>query len=109
MKTKVHSAYFRKVFKGDLVNWDKSTFDIINMTIEDQPMKALCIPPRPGHVPFPMRRNFTTHMELCQKMKGITSVVKDEKTRQWMDNEMIKHSAQCGNNIGKFTTYRDVS
>ncbi len=34
--------------KGDVLNWDNVTLDVINMTSEKLPMDALCIPPRYG-------------------------------------------------------------
>ena len=36
---------------------------------------SICKPARPGHVIFPKRRNFTSHVALCQKMRGSTSVI----------------------------------
>ena len=91
----------RKTTKGDIVNWDTVTLDLVNMTEHDRHMDELCIPIRPGHVAFPMKRNFTSHVSLCNKLKGMASVVRDNNTMVWM-NKNLKQHTDCRNNIGRF-------
>ncbi len=62
-------------------------------------MDSVCVPPRPGHVVMPMKRNFTSHTTICNKLKGVPSVIDSADTQQKMNKEMIKH-ANCGNSKG---------
>ncbi len=74
------------------------------MTVEDQSMETLCIPPRPGHVVFPMKRNFTAHTAICRKMKGVASVIRDEETRLQMDLD-LNFPEQCSDDIRRLMEY----
>ncbi len=92
------SLLIRKTFKGDIVDWDKAIFELENMTAEEQNMDQLCIPIRPGHVAFPMKRNFTSHVAMCNKLKGVASVVRDNETMMQMEETMNKFPV-CGNGV----------
>ncbi len=70
-----------KMLKGDLINWDQSQWELINMTSRNADDSEICIPPRPGHVLYPEKRNYTSLIELCAKFKGKPSVVKDNETQ----------------------------
>jgi hypothetical protein len=81
--------------KGDLVSWSTARFELANMTAETHPTSYVCIPPRPGHVLFPERRNLTTHHAFCRKLKGETSVVYDNATQAWMSRQILNYTASC--------------
>ena len=85
----------RKTTKGDVMNWDKSNFELVNMTIEERTMESICVPPRPGHVLLPERRNFSSHQAICSKFRGLVSVVRDQETQDKMVDELYKYPA-CG-------------
>lgn len=55
------SCTFRSMAKGNLVDWTTAKFDVINMTASTQTTRSVCIPPRPGDIIFPEKRNFTAH------------------------------------------------
>ncbi len=57
---------------------------------------------------FPLKRNFTAHISICQKFKGVVSVVKDRGTMSNL-NEKIKLRQQCRNNIGIMPKREKVS
>ncbi len=88
------------MFEGDVIKWSEVKLEIINMTETFETVKSICVPPRPGHVLFPMKRNFTAHRALCSKMRGVTSVIKDGQTQETMNKEMEKYPS-CGNSHGK--------
>jgi hypothetical protein len=70
--------------KGNLVNWETAEFDTINMTATQQTTESICVPVRPGNVIFPNRRNFSSVIDLCGKMKSKVSVIKTEEQQQEM-------------------------
>ncbi len=82
------------------MNWDEAKLEILNMTEVEATMESVCVPPRPGHVVMPMKRNFTSHRSVCRKLKGVASVVKDAETQEVMNEEMKKYPA-CGNSNGR--------
>ena len=47
--------------KGNLVNWNDAEFETVNMTSVIATTESVCIPPRPGDVLFPERRNASAH------------------------------------------------
>ncbi len=59
-------------------------------------MKSVCKPLQPGDVVFPMRRNFTSHVSLCQRMRGQTRVVQCEVMQQTLLEEVKKYNDSCG-------------
>ena len=50
------------------------------MVEESVTRDEMCQPLRPGHVLFPERRNMTSGLDLCKKMKANVSVVDSEST-----------------------------
>ena len=62
----------------------------------DLSAKSVCAPLQPGDVVFPMRRNFTSHVSLCQRMRGQTTVVQSEEMQQTLLEELKKYNDSCG-------------
>ena len=83
-----------KMLKGDLVNWDRSIWNLTNMTIINKTTRELCVPPRPGHVLFPEKRNITTAVSICSQMRGKVSVIKSRETQTEM-NDRIRDVKSC--------------
>ena len=77
--------------KGDVVNWETATFELENMEARDLDRDALCRPLRPGHVLFPMGRNFTAALDVCRKMRANMTVVHDRKTQTEL-NDIYRES-----------------
>lgn len=50
------------------------------MVEESITVSEMCKPLRPGHTLFPERRNMTSGMDLCRKMKANVSVVNSQST-----------------------------
>ncbi len=63
---------------------------------------------RPGHVLFPLKRNFSAHMAICQQLKGGVSVIKDSATMDKLSSH-IKSFEQCGNSWGKSFNFASYS
>lgn len=85
----------RSMGKGNLLDWDRATLDLVNMTAREEDPAELCRPVRPGHVIFPLRRNFSESVSLCRKMRGLTSVMKDRETQDALRGVLREHRA-CG-------------
>ena len=83
--------------KGNLVNWDNANLTLVNMTSRDVSAESVCVPPRPGHVLFPERRNFSAHSALCARMRGRPSVVRSREDQEEMTDEFGKFPQACGN------------
>ncbi len=81
------------------MNWDTVGLELENMSEVDVSMESVCVPPRPGHVIMPMKRNFSAHMDVCSKFKGVASVIRDAETQKNMNEEMKLYPA-CGNSNG---------
>ena len=61
--------------QGNLVSWETAEWSVANMTEESLTTEQMCKPLRPGHVLFPERRNMTSAIDICHKMKAQVSVV----------------------------------
>lgn len=64
---------------GNLVSWKTALWKLENMVEESITVREMCKPLRPGNILFPERRNMTSGIDLCRKMRAIVSVV-DSKT-----------------------------
>ena len=69
-----------KLSSGNLVSWETAKWKLENMVEEIVTQDDLCKPLRPGHVLFPERRNMTSGIDLCMKMKANVSVVDSART-----------------------------
>ncbi|CAM6054349.1 unnamed protein product [Sphagnum tenellum] len=70
-------------------------FDVINITTQMSTTETICVPPRPGMIIFPEKRNITEHLAICHKMRGLVSVIHSNQTQIDMRKEIDNHSA-CG-------------
>ena len=59
-----------EMIKGDLVNWDSSEWDLINMTERETSNEEICISPKPGDILFPERKTIHELRSICKRMKG---------------------------------------
>ncbi|TRY70496.1 hypothetical protein TCAL_02367 [Tigriopus californicus] len=71
----------RSFAKGNVVNWEESEFELENMVEDEIKMEQLCKPLRPGHVFFPDKRNMTSALDICRKMRARISVVASRQTQ----------------------------
>ena len=53
--------------------------------------EEMCKPSRPGNVVMPNQRNFSAHMETCQKFGGKTTVVRDMETQTTLGKIVESH------------------
>ena len=83
-----------QMLKGNLVNWDSSRWELVNMTERDATNEEICVSPRPGNVLFPEKRNTTSLQSICRKMRGKASVIRDAKEQTKMTEEASKR-ANC--------------
>ncbi len=83
----------RNLEKGNLVNWSMASFDLVNMTETEVSMDMVCVPAKPGHVIFPNFRNFSSHLETCQKFRGVISVVRNQKIQTQLGQELLRYPA----------------
>ena len=76
----------RSNLKGDLLNWDNSTWDLTNMVSEEVEMDSLCSPPR-DLILFPRPMPFWRALELTQKMGAVMLPTPEDlnEKRRWMD------------------------
>ncbi len=77
----IYMCLLRSLEKGNLLNWEEAPLELVNMTERRVSVDSICKPVRPGHVIFPLRRNFTSHLAICRKMRGLPSVVRDQRTQ----------------------------
>ena len=61
------------------------------MVEEDISLEDICQPRRPGHVLFPEKRNATSSLSLCQKMKAQMSVPTTRAHQAVMDQIYLDH------------------
>ena len=86
-----------KMLKGDLVDWDNSAWNLVNMTSAERNKDDLCIPLRPGHVLFPEKRNITATISICNQMRGKVSVVSSRRMQTEL-NERVRNVESCNIN-----------
>lgn len=82
--------------KGNLVDWNEAEFDLVNMTTEIFPPSHVCVPPRPGDVLFPERRNLSAQFALCHRLRGRPSVVDNHEKQKSMIADFLDHPEACG-------------
>ena len=61
--------------QGNLVSWETAKWTLANMVEETITTEQMCKPLRPGHILFPERRNMTSSLDICHKMRAKVSVV----------------------------------
>ena len=68
--------------KGDIINWDKSQWDVKNMIEYEVNYDDICIGQELGQVIFPGKRNFTTSFTLCQSVGGNLIEIESQKQHE---------------------------
>ena len=81
--------------KGNLVDWDKATFQLENMTTLNLSSREVCVPLRPGHVILPERKNLTSYRNWCERMRGHASVVRDQETQDFLIETLKDYYETC--------------
>lgn len=79
--------------QGNLVSWETAEWSVANMVEESLNADQICKPLRPGHVLFPERRNMTSSIDICHKMKAKVSVV---NSAHMVDELMEKYDRVLG-------------
>ena len=93
-----------KMLKGDLVNWDETEWELVNMTSRDAPDAEVCISPRPGHVLYPELRLLHDFIKFCPRFNGHLSVIRDAETQRDMTAKAFAIKA-CQVRDGASTRY----
>ncbi len=88
---------FRNFKKGNIVNWERATLTLTNMTETDVPIQEICEPIRPGDLLMPNKVPFTDLVEICKVFNARTSVVYD-KDMQTDLTALFNASAVCTDN-----------
>ena len=94
-------VYYRTLTKGNLVSWDDAEFDLVNTTEKIRSLRSICKPIKPGHVIFPERRDFVAHNAICHKMRGLPSVVENEKILKDLNKRVQRHESCLDPKKGK--------
>ena len=71
--------HFRKLSKGNVVNWDMSIWKLTNVAEVYLNKETVCNLPEPRHVLFPTKRSYQDHKLLCTTLNGkVTNVNSSE-------------------------------
>ncbi len=78
-----------------MVDWETAELEVVNMDQFDFPPESLCTPVRPGHVLMSNFRSFATHVALCKKFHGRTTVVTGAELQEELALAAIKEAKVC--------------
>ena len=67
--------FVRDFSKGNVVNWDRATWKLKNVTVVDLKEETVCKIPEPRNVFFPTKRTYNDHKLLCTTLNGKITVV----------------------------------
>ncbi len=86
--------------KGNIISWENAEFEKENVEEITMSLSNICVPVSPGHVVFPMRRDFQSHVGLCSKMRGITTTVQDQAMNDKLMDE-VEQWTSCGDPLDR--------
>ena len=96
------NKYFSRLLsKGDLVNWETSSWDLSHMEVIEKSQDEVCLLPKPRDIVFPeLRENEDMHL-LCNKLKGTMSVTDSQDTQDRLVEEFTKKMPDEYNEFSK--------
>ena len=95
----------RLLSKGDLVNWDTSSWDLSHMNVIEKSQDEVCLLPKPRDIVFPeLRENEDMHL-LCNKLKGTMSVTDSQDTQNRLIEEFTKKMPDEYNEFSKLKEF----
>ena len=68
--------------KGNVVNWEKSTWKLNNVTIVNLKRQTVCSIPEARNVFFPTKRTYNDHKLLCTTLNGKITVVNSSELQE---------------------------
>ncbi len=78
--------------KGNIVNWNKASFELENMEVVEN---AVCQIPEPGHVGFYSKMTFNSLRRACQNYKGQVAVVRNQEMMTQFKTAIDMHNQSC--------------
>ena len=87
MRKGKHFIHFRDFLQGNVVNWNKSTWKLTNVTIENLNKKTVCKLPEKRNVLFPTQRIYKDHKLLCTTLNGKITVVNSSELQDSLIEE----------------------
>lgn len=98
---------YRLLSKGDLVNWDTSTWKLSHMQIIEKSQDEVCLLPQPRDIVFPEKREASDMHLLCNKLKGTMSVTDSQETQDKLVQEFTQKMPDEYNEYGGLTILLD--
>ena len=98
------NKYFSRLLsKGDLVNWETSSWDLSHMEVIEKSQDEVCLLPKQRDIVFPeLRKNEDMHL-LCSKFKGTMSVTDSQDTQNRLVQEFTKKMPDEYNEYSKLS------
>ena len=85
-----HFLFPSSFSKGDLVNWDTSSWELSHMEIIERSQDEVCLLPKPTDIFFPEKRDNKDTHHLCNKLRGTMSVTDNRATQTRLIKEFFK-------------------
>ena len=71
----IHLCTCRDFSKGNVVDWERATWKLTNVTIVNLREETVCNLPEPRNVLFPTKRTYNDHKLLCTTLNGKMTVI----------------------------------
>ena len=81
-------SIFSEMTNGNLVNWKTSEWNMENMVAENLSVGEICLLPKPRDVLLPEQRTFPEHLQICNKLGGEATVVKNKAMHKELNEEV---------------------
>ena len=103
------NKYFSRLLsKGDLVNWETSSWDLSHMEVIEKSQDEVCLLPKPRDIVFPeLRENEEMHL-LCNKLKGSMSITDSQDTQNRLVEEFSKKMPDEYNEYSKLSNISEL-
>ena len=82
--------HFRNFLQGNVVNWNKATWKLTNVTIKNLNKATVCNLPKTRNVFFPTKRTYNDHKLLCTTLNGKITVVNSSELQDSLIDEFKK-------------------
>ena len=85
--------------KGNVVNWDRSDWTLLNMSATNKTYSNICRQGKLGDIMLTGKRNQTSAIALCRKLRGTLAVVDNKSTTERFRDIFVK-VPQCWSKAG---------